>query len=80
VGSIPAIDVWLKICLSDHTAHGVSDVYIPMRVIDVNLSDTSLEPFLYIPKDLGKGRYVALSHCWGAKMEVKLTAETLEMF
>lgn len=39
---------------------------LPTRVIDVGPLDGSHEPFLLVSLNGQRGRYVALSHCWGA--------------
>jgi hypothetical protein len=67
------IHSWIDTCLQQHphcTDTSTSD--LPTRVIDVGPSDGSQMPLLYIPRealhsssDSNKGRYVALSYCWG---------------
>jgi len=44
--------------------------FLPLRLIDVNCSDGSVEPHLILSKDLtveerNGARYAALSYCWG---------------
>ncbi|EWY92299.1 hypothetical protein FOYG_05877 [Fusarium oxysporum NRRL 32931] len=50
----------------------------PTRVVAVGGEDT--EPHLFIPSSDDRGRYIALSHCWGDAMPLKNTKTTFTEF
>ncbi|OCL14849.1 HET-domain-containing protein, partial [Glonium stellatum] len=53
-------------CIEHHKSCDGNDlVELPTRVIDVGNTDTGQEPRLLLPERGAKGRYIALSHCWG---------------
>ncbi|MCJ1350539.1 MAG: hypothetical protein MMC33_000520 [Icmadophila ericetorum] len=58
---------WLENCTAQKRGHEDCQIYeaspLPTRVIRVG--KTNLELCLHISKPNEKGRYVALSHCWG---------------
>ncbi|ETS84621.1 hypothetical protein PFICI_02646 [Pestalotiopsis fici W106-1] len=56
---------WLRNCDENHTCIPLNDVhYMPTRVIDV-FADSKDKLRLVETCDEIKGRYVAVSHCWG---------------
>ncbi len=71
--------LWLDTCMSGHSTCGLPDSALPTRVINVSFTKTSGQRFLYVSNGR-KARYVALSYCWGDKMPVKPTTETLNSF
>jgi hypothetical protein len=59
----------------------IADNDRPTRLIDVGLADGSEEPRLVQPPKGEKGRYLALSHCWGVstiKERLTTTLATLD--
>lgn len=70
---------WLEICLAEHpecaSFQGTSE--LPSRVLDVGNLDGRSEPFLYESKK-ETGRYLALSHCWGAKHASHVPRTTID--
>ena len=50
---------------------------LPTRIIDVGPSDGSQEPRLVVT-DGNRGRYIALSHCWGTQEQLKTEIATLK--
>lgn len=69
------IRTWLTSCHFSHEQCRVGDFsdeildensQLPARVIDVGPQDGSLEPRLLLPNGL-RGRWIALSHCWGSQ-------------
>ncbi|XXH01334.1 hypothetical protein Hte_007692 [Hypoxylon texense] len=58
---------WLRICDSDHDCWKGPDSFLPSRLLDVEREGedgSSLR--LHISSQGERGRYLALSHCWGA--------------
>lgn len=55
------------------------DVVLPTRVIDVGTLQTSFGPRLLISQGI-RGRYVALSHCWGGDIASKTTIALLDEY
>ena len=70
---------WLKDCLSNHTLCPKASIEasLPTRIIDVGPADGSIEPYL-LQSDKRKGSYITLSHCWGGKVPLTTTEDTLE--
>jgi hypothetical protein len=68
---------WLDQCLNSHgDCSSVSHSNLPARVIDIGPEDGSQEPYLLIPGEKWQPgdpqlhiRYVALSYCWGYKIQ-----------
>ncbi|KAH7068151.1 heterokaryon incompatibility protein-domain-containing protein [Paraphoma chrysanthemicola] len=69
---------WLQNCLHNHaTCAGLGlQATLPTRVLDVGSSDGKAEPYL-LQAGESKGRYIALSHCWGGKVPLTTTTATL---
>ena len=57
---------WLQQCITSHSmcSDSVSSP-LPTRIIDVGCNESSEDPFLFVPETNVKGRYAALSYCWG---------------
>ncbi|KAJ3543418.1 hypothetical protein NM208_g3584 [Fusarium decemcellulare] len=74
------INDWIKECVENHdNCKGVSeDRPFPTRLVDVGADDT--EPHLYMPGSHERGKYIALSHCWGDVMPLKTTKDTFGEF
>ena len=60
---------WLDDCEKNHDSCQMYDQPLPTRVIHVG-DDKGKEPFLHLSKG-EKGRYAALSHCWGGEVPLK---------
>ncbi|CAF9927214.1 hypothetical protein IMSHALPRED_007166 [Imshaugia aleurites] len=71
------IELWLTKC-SQHVCKKQTDVLLPTRVIEIPF-DTSTPPRVCSSRGR-KGRYVALSYCWGVAEMVKLTIKQLASF
>ncbi|KAG5787606.1 hypothetical protein H9Q69_013320 [Fusarium xylarioides] len=71
---------WIGDCINDHEdCKAVNeDRPFPTRVVSVGDEDT--EPHLLIPTSDDRGRYIALSHCWGDVMPLKTTKATFAEF
>lgn len=54
------------------------DSVLPYRLIDVG--DDSKDPHLLINDKKARGKYIALSHCWGGQSPLCLTSNTLVKF
>lgn len=67
---------WLRECLENHE-HCPKNVdnLLPTRVIDIG--NACQDPTLYIPTPGTRGKYAALSYCWGTDQAVTLTGERL---
>lgn len=78
---------WLQQCCSDHKGcpSRQQDAPLPKRVVDVGgtgAGGVEIAPFLFVSDDVTptRGRYAALSHCWGGHIDVVLTKGKLEDF
>ncbi|KAF5599869.1 flavin-containing protein [Fusarium pseudoanthophilum] len=74
------IQGWIRDCINDHGNCKVvsEDRPFPTRVVAVGSEDT--EPHLFIPRPDDRGRYIALSHCWGDVMPLRTTRTTFAEF
>ncbi|KAI1814779.1 HET-domain-containing protein [Poronia punctata] len=73
------VEDWIKDCSLNHPLCGRPplDPPLPRRVIDVS----SNEPRVSLFETNGlKGRYIALSHCWGSSSRLMTTSKTMEDF
>lgn len=73
---------WLKDCLSNHPwCLDTGESILPTRVIDVGSMDGSIDPFILETKGSlqkpARGRWVALSHCWGGDIPEKTTSKNI---
>ncbi|KAH7089296.1 heterokaryon incompatibility protein-domain-containing protein [Paraphoma chrysanthemicola] len=90
VGPAPGSDLhslllkeWLHVCDNNHHDHGPaasSAKPLPTRVLDLGHSQKFDDLCLLVTKEGQEGRYVALSHCWGADRFLVTTMESLEAF
>jgi hypothetical protein len=71
------LEAWIKECSSNHPYCGTPPLNpeLPSRVIDVFAYDRSVNLF---ESKGGRGRYIALSHCWGTSSRLMATRETIE--
>ncbi|SCV26329.1 related to flavin-containing monooxygenase [Fusarium fujikuroi] len=71
---------WIKDCVNDHQNCKVvsEDRPFPTRVLSVGNEDR--DPHLFIPSSDNRGRYIALSHCWGDFMPLKTTKASFTEF
>ncbi|KAH8787792.1 heterokaryon incompatibility protein-domain-containing protein [Diaporthe sp. PMI_573] len=81
------VQKWLQQCCSEHMdcPSLQQGAPLPKRVVDVGGIGTGgveVAPFLFVSDDdtPAKGRYAALSHCWGGPIDVVLTQDKLEAF
>jgi hypothetical protein len=69
---------WLDDCIRNHDrCIRPSNPRLPTRVIDVGPSDGSVQPRLF---ETGgqRGKYLALSHCWGSSWRLVTTQQNIE--
>ncbi|TGO56657.1 hypothetical protein BCON_0075g00380 [Botryotinia convoluta] len=69
---------WMNTCIVEHSKSKCSsfeDKVLPSRVIDVGLESTN--PSLVLTDGI-RGKYIALSHCWGGQIETILTTSNLQ--
>jgi hypothetical protein len=57
--------VWLRVCEQEHGCRPESDGLLPTRVLDVGDDKNPNLLRLYCTSQEERGRYFALSHCWG---------------
>ncbi|RSM19666.1 hypothetical protein CDV31_001553 [Fusarium ambrosium] len=71
---------WIQQCLDNHEEcrRGSKDRPFPTRILDLGSNDT--DPRLYVPGSNERGKYIALSHCWGDVMPLKTTKSTFDEF
>lgn len=87
LGSDENFDVarkWIHDCCTKHQeiCPPIVDNDLPTRLIDVGPADGSEDPRLVNPSKGEKGRYLALSHCWGIstiKERLTTTVTTLDI-
>lgn len=70
---------WLQHCRSTHSKceQERSAVRLPVRVIDVGIESTTINPQLKVT-GLLLGEYATLSHCWGLSKRLTTTRSNLE--
>ncbi|KAF5876420.1 putative heterokaryon incompatibility protein [Botrytis fragariae] len=69
---------WVNTCIVEHSKSkcpSFEDKLLPSRVINVGLENTN--PSLVLTDGV-RGKYVALSHCWGGHIETILTTSNLQ--
>jgi hypothetical protein len=59
---------WLRVCDKDHDCSPESNTPLPTRVLDVGNQQNPELLRLYFTKG-ARGKYIALSHCWGKLKE-----------
>ncbi|KAF4946521.1 hypothetical protein FGADI_11159 [Fusarium gaditjirri] len=79
-GTWDMIRGWIGDCINNHERCKVvtEDRPFPTRVVFVGDQETNSH--LFIPRSNHRGRYIALSHCWGDAMPLKTTRATLDEF
>ncbi|KAL8369803.1 hypothetical protein RB595_000240 [Gaeumannomyces hyphopodioides] len=71
---------WLKSCIQKHDGCPAdSPRVLPARVVDAGV-DPGFGDVKIMTSEGAKGRYLALSHCWGGKITPLLTHETFDSF
>jgi hypothetical protein len=71
------IGEWLQYCDEHHKCLDSTKLpVLPTRIVDVGCADGSSEPFLFISNGR-RGRYAALSYCWGPAQTMVTTRQTL---
>ncbi|KAK4201373.1 heterokaryon incompatibility protein-domain-containing protein [Triangularia verruculosa] len=72
---------WLKECQQRHECcREIEAPTLPTRVLDVGTADTKFTTLRVMHSCEARGQYVALSHCWGGKIDTLLTAATMDTF
>jgi hypothetical protein len=74
---------WLHVCDNSHHDHGPassSEKQLPTRVLDVGTSQNSDDLCLLVTSEGQKGKYIALSHCWGTEKFLATTTASLDDF
>lgn len=73
---------WLDQCTSEHELCPdlQQDALLPTRVVDVGGDGADFPPFLLVSDRTARGRYAALTHCWGGYIDIVLTKERLQDF
>ncbi|TGO18631.1 hypothetical protein BTUL_0008g00120 [Botrytis tulipae] len=69
---------WMNTCIVEHSGSkcpSFEEKFLPSRVINVGLEDTN--PYLFVTNGL-RGKWIALSHCWGGQIETTLTTSNLQ--
>jgi len=69
---------WLRECEAFHACVQRNNTpRLPTRVINVGSLNTNSVPKLHLSKKGEKGRYAALSYCWGRQQDFTTTVKTL---
>jgi hypothetical protein len=74
VGSGPYFDLlalWVETCNKAHQCVPQSDGPLPTRVLDIESVRDSNSLRLFCPSRNERGKYIALSHCWGKLEEIQ---------
>jgi hypothetical protein len=68
---------WVNDCVENHPGcrKAVSDIFVPTRLLDLNLIDSNYIRVVETEPNNIKGPYVTLSHCWGKALLLTLTRE-----
>ncbi|KAL9120261.1 MAG: hypothetical protein Q9187_003183 [Circinaria calcarea] len=74
-----AVERWLNFCDKNHNCRLEDLSPLPARVLDIGQPDGTADPFLSVNPNR-RGRYVALSYCWGNGQKTITTRHTLEKF
>ncbi|CAI6337813.1 unnamed protein product [Periconia digitata] len=72
--AIQKAKAWIRTCSNSHQACAVSSQFLPTRL--VRISEDAMTFQVISTTSMCKKPYVALSHCWGGEISVKLTPET----
>ncbi|KAL4901079.1 heterokaryon incompatibility protein-domain-containing protein [Aspergillus multicolor] len=78
---IALVKSWINNCVESHTECArlsASDPVMPDRLVYVGKDFA--RPYLYINSPAARGKYAALSHCWGGKISQSLRKNTLPEF
>jgi hypothetical protein len=76
----PVIQEWIDVCKDTYVGcEKIEETFLPTRLLDVGDHNSSRVPHLVEPPKTTKGKYLALSYCWGVQgQRVVLTLETLK--
>ncbi|KAF7947922.1 hypothetical protein EAE96_008993 [Botrytis aclada] len=74
---------WIEECLKNHTSCNANfslpeSAEMPTRIIDTTPVDGNVELRLVKGSDIGREKYIALSHCWGKYQQVMTTSENID--
>ncbi|KAL2674097.1 hypothetical protein Neosp_012543 [[Neocosmospora] mangrovei] len=71
---------WIQQCVDTHDEcrYGSENQPFPTRILDIGSEGTC--PRLCVPNSDERGKYAALSHCWGDVMPLKTTKSTFDEF
>ncbi|KAI1404285.1 HET-domain-containing protein [Hypoxylon fuscum] len=79
ISNLAQMSVWLRECQDNHKrCESRATDYMPTRVLDISRQEGLA--FLARGDECQKGRYAALSHCWGGHIPVRTTTLTLPTF
>ena len=74
---MPTIKGWIEECENNHSCSPTSDSKLPKRVLDVERLKEEDKTVLLETSDQ-KGKYIALSHCWGKKDFIQTSDENID--
>jgi Heterokaryon incompatibility protein (HET) len=69
--------MWLRECDTQHKCAPSGDTSLPTRILKIGL-DSVGGPIILVESEGRKGRYAALSHCWGPSQPFITTRTTIE--
>lgn len=76
--ALATIKQWVDYCIEYHEPCGSSEIpTLPTRVVDVGLDG---RPVRLVESKGAKGRYICLSHCWGAVPIIRTTKRNFEKY
>jgi hypothetical protein len=76
--ALKQINTWLNLCVEKHTCAAKDSNYLPSRLLDVSGNSNEIRLFSPSSKGISKGKYIALSYCWGRSEPFTTTSETLQ--
>ena len=70
------VTLWVEACDAHENCAGHHDTPLPTRLIDIGDPDSDLTIRLVEPEAGTRGRYTALSYCWGAAVNPYVTSRS----
>lgn len=72
--------VWLDECCERHSKCSSDNIpLLPKRIVDIGNSEASI-PRIYISSHEERGRYTALSYCWGGQQDIITKLATINTY
>jgi hypothetical protein len=76
--ALEQIKAWLTSCIESHHCTAGDGDELPSRLLDLSVSSNLIRLFSPSSEGKQKGKYIALSYCWGKNKPFTTTSETLQ--